>query len=232
MSARLSPQWIARIDTVLPFLAEIEAPGFVAMVPVTYADAEPGVIVLPAYEFSPVMSAFVQAFDPDGGLPDLSAFENPEDALIAAATSPEWQALKNVMAASFDPYALKALGTELFADTMAEQRTGATRYNQGLDANTLNKTASGINMIQNAAAQRIELIARIYAETGVKRAFRRILQLVCQHQQKARMIRLRNTWVEMDPRGWRDSMDMTVSVGLGNGNRGDGLRRRDRCAKR
>ena len=106
-----------------------------------------------------------------------------------------------------------------YMDTMAEQRTGATRYNQGLDANTLNKTATGINLIQNAAAQRIELIARVYAETGVKRAFRVILKLVCAHQQKAKMVRLRNTWVEMDPRGWRDSMDMTVSVGLGNGNK-------------
>jgi hypothetical protein len=106
-----------------------------------------------------------------------------------------------------------------YMDTMAEQRTGATRYNQGLDANTLNKTATGINLIQNAAAQRIELIARVYAETGVKRAFRVILKLVCAHQQKAKMVKLRNTWVEMDPRAWRDSMDMTVSVGVGNGNK-------------
>lgn len=106
-----------------------------------------------------------------------------------------------------------------YLDTTAEQRTGATRYNQGLDANTLNKTATGINLIQNAAAQRIEMIARVYAETGVKRVFRRILQLVCKHQQKARVIRMRGKWVEMDPRAWKDSMDMTVTVGLGTGNR-------------
>lgn len=103
--------------------------------------------------------------------------------------------------------------------SVAEQRTGATRYNQGLDANTLNKTATGINLIQNAAAQRIELIARVYAETGVKRAFKRILALVSQHQRKARVIRLRNKWVPMDPRGWKTSWDMTVTVGVGNGNK-------------
>jgi hypothetical protein len=106
-----------------------------------------------------------------------------------------------------------------YLDTVGEQRTGATRYNQGLDANTLNKTATGINLIQNAAAQRVELIARVFAESGVKRAFRRILQLVCKHQQKVRVIRLRGEWVDMDPRSWRDNMDMTVSVGLGTGNR-------------
>lgn len=117
-----------------------------------------------------------------------------------------------------------ALGAEPFnfleyMAGVAEQRTGATRYNQGLDANTLNKTATGINLIQNAAAQRIELVARVYAETGVKRAFRRILSLVSKHQRKARMIRLRNRWVPMDPRGWKTSWDMTVTVGVGNGNK-------------
>lgn len=106
-----------------------------------------------------------------------------------------------------------------YLDTQGESRTGATRYNQGLDANTLNKTAQGINMIQNAAAQRLELIARVYAETGVKRAFRRILSLVQRHETKEKVIRLRGQWVTMDPRSWSNSMDMSVTVGLGNGNK-------------
>jgi hypothetical protein len=106
-----------------------------------------------------------------------------------------------------------------YLDAQGEQRTGSTRYNQGLDANSLNKTASGINMIQNAAAQRLELIARVYAETGVKRAFKRILGLVQRHQTKPQVIRLRGTWVEMDPRTWSNQMDLTVTVGLGNGNK-------------
>ena len=106
-----------------------------------------------------------------------------------------------------------------YLDTQGEQRTGATRYNQGIDANSLNKTASGINLIQNAAAQRLELIARVYAETGVKRAFKRILSLVQRHQTAPQMIRLRGNWVPMDPRSWSNNMDMTVTVGLGNGNK-------------
>jgi hypothetical protein len=43
-----------------------------------------------------------------------------------------------------------------------ENRTGMTRYNQGLDADSLNKTASGINMVMSAAQQRQELIARTW----------------------------------------------------------------------
>ncbi|MBV9522746.1 MAG: hypothetical protein JO010_08135, partial [Alphaproteobacteria bacterium] len=126
--------------------------------------------------------------------------------------------------AALVPIQTAPLGSDVFTmieyiDTVREQRTGVTRYNQGLDPDTLNKTASGINAIQNAAQQRLELIARIFAETGVKRAFRRILELVAKHQQKPQIIRLRERWVAMDPREWTDEMDMTVSVGLGTGNR-------------
>jgi pimeloyl-ACP methyl ester carboxylesterase len=61
-----------------------------------------------------MMAAFMAAFDPSGGLPDLSAMAGPEDALITASTSAEWQAVKAEMAAAFDPYAMKALGNDLF----------------------------------------------------------------------------------------------------------------------
>jgi hypothetical protein len=122
------------------------------------------------------------------------------------------------------PIATQPVGAEAFQmieylDTVREQRTGVTRYNQGLDADTLNKTATGINAIQSAAQQRLELIARIFAETGVKRAFKRVLELVAKHQSAPRIIRLRNRWVAMDPRAWSTEMDLTVTVGLGTGNR-------------
>jgi hypothetical protein len=125
---------------------------------------------------------------------------------------------------SLVPIPTAPLGGDVFTmieyiDSVREQRTGVSRYNQGLNPDTLNKTAFGINAIQNAAQQRLELIARVFAETGVKRAFRRILELVCKHQQKPKIVRLRNRWVAMDPREWNDAMDMTVSVGLGTGNR-------------
>lgn len=106
-----------------------------------------------------------------------------------------------------------------YADGVLEGRTGVTRYNQGLDADALNKTATGISLISNAGQQRPELIARVFAETGVKRAFRRILQLVCQHQRQAQAIRLRGKWVNMDPRQWNHRMDLAVTVGLGTGNK-------------
>lgn len=106
-----------------------------------------------------------------------------------------------------------------YLDQAVEQRTGVARHNQGLNPDDLNKTATGVNLLQQAAAQRVELVARIFAETGVKKLVQHILGLVTRYQQHERIIRLTGRWVEMDPRQWRDSMDVTVSVGLGTGNR-------------
>jgi hypothetical protein len=106
-----------------------------------------------------------------------------------------------------------------FLDAKQETRTGITRYNQGLDANSLNKTASGINTITGYAQQRQELIARNAGEMLVAGIFKSILALICKHQQEPRIIRLRNRWVPMDPREWNDQMDVTVTVGLGTGNK-------------
>ncbi|MEO6124147.1 MAG: alpha/beta hydrolase [Ilumatobacteraceae bacterium] len=65
-------------------------------------------------EIAALMAGFIEAFDPSRGLPNLDAGANPETALITSATTPEWQAIKEQMAAAFDPYALKALGRQLF----------------------------------------------------------------------------------------------------------------------
>lgn len=106
-----------------------------------------------------------------------------------------------------------------YVDGIRENRTGVTRYNQGLDADSLNKTATGINNIMNAAQQRIELIARIFAETGVKELMWSIFMLLSKHERKEKLIRLRNHWVPIDPRGWSTKYDMTVTVGLGTGSK-------------
>jgi hypothetical protein len=106
-----------------------------------------------------------------------------------------------------------------YLDTVREARTGVTRYNQGMDSNSLNKTATGVTLISNASQQRQELIARHYAESFLTEVFRKLLKLVCTHQNKAEMVRLRGKWVEVDPTQWKNEYDMSVAVGLGTGNR-------------
>jgi len=102
-------------------------------------------------------------------------------------------------------------------DTVKENRVGVTRYNQGIDADSLNKTKGGMEMIRSASMQRIELIARIFAETYLKDLTWKMLELVSKHQDKPRMVKLRNKWVPIDPREWTNKFNMTVTVGLGTG---------------
>ena len=107
-------------------------------------------------------------------------------------------------------------------DQLKEARTGISRSQMGADPNTIQKshtTATSVNALVNAATQRIELIARIFAETGVKDLFKCIMQLVTKYQDKPRIIRLRNNFVEMNPSDWADKeMDVSIQVGLGTGN--------------
>tara|TARA_R100001530_G_scaffold93612_1_gene64924 strand:+ start:1659 stop:3842 length:2184 start_codon:yes stop_codon:yes gene_type:complete len=106
-----------------------------------------------------------------------------------------------------------------YLDTVREQRTGITRYSQGMDADSLNKTATGVNVILSQAQMRVELIARIFAETGVKDMFTKIFELVVKHQDKERIIKIRNTFVPFRPMEWRNRCNISINVGLGTGSR-------------
>jgi hypothetical protein len=106
-----------------------------------------------------------------------------------------------------------------YVDTVRENRTGVTKYNQGLDSQSLNKTAHGLNQIMSASQQRIELIARIFAETGVKCLMLLIHAVSVANGRKGEMLKLRNEWIPVDPREWRTRRNVTVSVGLGTGNK-------------
>jgi len=106
-----------------------------------------------------------------------------------------------------------------YLDTVREQRTGITRYSQGMDADSLNKTATGVNTILSQAQMRVELIARIFAETGVKDMFLKMFELVVKHQDKERIIKIRNNFVPFRPMEWRNRCNISISVGLGTGSR-------------
>lgn len=104
-------------------------------------------------------------------------------------------------------------------DSQREKRTGVTAYNQGLDSDSLNKTKGGMQMIMNAAQERLSNVARLFAETGVKDLFVMVHRLVRTNYTKPDIVRLRNEWVEVDPRQWKNRNDMSITVGLGTGNK-------------
>jgi len=106
-----------------------------------------------------------------------------------------------------------------YLDTIKEERSGITKYNQGMDTDSLNKTASGINTILSQSQMRLELIARVFAETGVKDIFKKMFELVVKYQDKERIIKIRNNFVPMNPMEWRNRCNVSIHVGLGTGSR-------------
>jgi hypothetical protein len=111
------------------------------------------------------------------------------------------------------------MGLEHF-DQVTEKRTGVSRSTMALDPETLQNQSATANQNQkDASYSQIELIARNMAELGWKRVFKMILRLLVKHQDRPRTIRIRDKWVDMDPRFWNANMDVTVSTGLGTGSR-------------
>lgn len=95
-----------------------------------------------------------------------------------------------------------------------ENRTGITRYNQGLDANSLNKTATGISAILGQSSQRLELVARMFAETGLYELFRFMVSLNQKFIDQQTVIRLTNKEMKITPEDLDGSFDLIVNAGI------------------
>jgi hypothetical protein len=126
-------------------------------------------------------------------------------------------------AGQVQPLSMPFVGQQAFPvlqymDQVKEARTGISKASSGLDANALqSSTATAVAATVNAAQQHIELIARIFAETGMKQLYKLVLHLITTHQDAPRMIRLRNEFVPIDPAAWNANMDVNINVALGRG---------------
>lgn len=117
-----------------------------------------------------------------------------------------------------DFHGAKALPVLDRIQELKESRVGHPRGAGGINADALqSSTDSAIGLMATAKQERIEMIARIFAETGVKDLMKGLLRLTTKHQDGARMVRLRNEWVPVDPRTWDAEMDVQVNVALGGG---------------
>ena len=100
-----------------------------------------------------------------------------------------------------------------YIDGIKEQRTGSTKYTQGTDSGTLNKTAQGIQMIQAAAMQRIELIARIFAE-GLKDYYQKAAMLYQRNLRSPFMAKVNGEDVEITPEMLQGKVLARVNMGV------------------
>lgn len=100
--------------------------------------------------------------------------------------------------------------------TVAENRTGVVRNAQGLNPDTLHDTAKGVQELMTAAQHKVRMVARIFAETGVKDMFLGLHDLIVRHGRKPDKFRLLNKTVDIDPNKWGRRKDLTIDVGLGS----------------
>jgi len=119
---------------------------------------------------------------------------------------------------ALEPYTFQMLE---YIDSVRESRAGVSKMSQGMNENALTShtTATAVNAVMTAAQSRVELIARNFAETGVKDLMICIYELLYKNQDRERMIKLRNNWVPVRPDVWKDKYDCSVSVALGSGNK-------------
>ena len=126
-------------------------------------------------------------------------------------------------AGAVQPFSIPFVGQAAFPmlgylDEVRETRTGMSKASMGLDADALQSTTrAAVAATVSAAQQHLELIARIFSETGMRALFKGILKLVVENQDRARVVRLRNQWVPIDPRSWDANMDVEIDVALGGG---------------
>lgn len=128
----------------------------------------------------------------------------------------QWQVVPDITASVYP--ALQ------YFDATREWRTGVSRQGQGVDPNALqNQVATIANQMFNASQAKLKLIARIFAETGIKDLFSLLHGVIRKNGEQQQTVKLRNKWVTVDPRDWQERDDMTINVGLGTGSKTEQL---------
>ena len=103
-------------------------------------------------------------------------------------------------------------------EQLRQARTGISDASKGLPANALQSTTmSGVDAIVQGAQERIELCARILAETGMKQLFKGLLREIVAHPNQERTIKLRGKWAKVDPSTFDPTMRVSVNPTLGKG---------------
>ena len=111
-----------------------------------------------------------------------------------------------------------------YLDSVQAKRSGVSDAQQGLNPDILsNVTATAVSAMTSASQGKLELISRIFADTGVSSLFKGILALICKYQNKERIIKVHNNFVPMNPREWTTQYNLTVNVGLGTGGKQEQL---------
>jgi len=153
----------------------------------------------------------------------IEGMVNPEDILNTEIGGPlrvkNTSSIQNAIQTFEVPFAgEKGLSLLQYTDSIRESRTGRSDGPAGLDQDALQSTEKAAAKAAVTASQMsIEMVARVAAEQGLKPLFRGIAREMIRHQPDAYMAKIRDAWVEVDPRVWKSDFDIQVNVALGSG---------------
>lgn len=103
-------------------------------------------------------------------------------------------------------------------EQLRQSRTGISDASKGVDPRALQSTnVTGIDAIVQGAQERIELCARILAETGMKQLFRGLLREIVNNPNQERTVQLRGKWTNVNPSTFDPTMRVSVNPTLGKG---------------
>ena len=105
-----------------------------------------------------------------------------------------------------------------YLEQVRSNRTGVMAHGQDMEAGMLsNTTAAAVASLEGAKQQKIELIARIFAATGMKNMFKKMLKLMATQDTKERQVKVAGEWAKLDPTDFDFDCDVEIEVGLGAG---------------
>ena len=218
-----------------PEIVQVDAPPFAAMTPVivthrffgrSIADLVMDIQRIKTALLRSILDNAYLAVNPRVEVSEAHATETTLDDLLVSRPG---GIVRTKMPGGVNWQTVPAIAGEIFpvleyADSTREWRTGVNRQAQGLDANALqNTSATAAMQVYSAAQARMKLIARIFAETGIRDLFSLLHAVIRRNGSQAATVRLRNQWVTVDPRDWKERNDLTINVGLGTGGKSERL---------
>lgn len=145
---------------------------------------------------------------------------SPGDLMNTAVSAPLRMKSPNAIQVLTTPFVGDAaLQMIQFLQDHTERQTGQNKGVKQIDADALqSSTPEAVDKaVQSSEAQQ-QMIVRIFAEYTLKRVIRGIYGLIAEHQPRARMIKYRGKWTEIDPSTWPSTMGMRVNVAIGTMN--------------
>jgi hypothetical protein len=133
---------------------------------------------------------------------------------IVNTTRPD--AIAPMLQAPLNPFIFQTI--KLLEEDL-EDTTGVSKMSQGLNKDAISKqnSAAMVEQLATMSQQRQKIIARNFAAQFMKPLFHMVYDLVCEEETQERMVELSGSYVECDPRKWKEKRDVSIELHLGYG---------------